>query len=176
MPANINLGVRHILPIYGPLSICGGYAISQAVAHFRAGRRRLPILAFALLAVALAESVSAGNDYLAWFNVLGGKHPERILADSDLDSGQDLYRLSKRLKALGVGELAIALFGFADESQAGLPQYRPLEPFQETRGWIAVSARYLTLDRAKNGSFGWLMRYQPEERVGKSIFLYHVLP
>jgi hypothetical protein len=176
IPANINIGVRHILPIYGPLSICGGYAISQCVTHLRAGKRRLPILAFALLALALAESVSAGNDYLAWFNVLGGKHPERILIDSDLDWGQDLYRLSKRLKALNVDELALAYFGFADESKAGLPQYRPLEPFRETEGWIAVSARYLNLQRAKDGSFGWLMRYQPEERVGKSIFLYHVLP
>jgi hypothetical protein len=175
IPANINLGVRHILPIYGPLSICGGYAISQAVAHFRAGRRRLPVLAFTLLAVALAESFSAGNDYLAWFNVLGGKHPERILI-SDVDWGQDLYRLSKRLKALGVDEVAIAYFGLADESKAGLPRLRPLERFQETQGWIAVSARDLIFERAKDGSFGWLMRYQPEERVGKSIFLYHVLP
>jgi hypothetical protein len=175
IPASINIGVRHVLPIYGPLSICGGYAISQAIARFSAGRRGLPILAFALLAAALAESVSAGNDYLAWFNVLGGKHPERILTDSDLDWGQDLQRLSKRLKALGVGELALAYFGSADESKAGLPKYRPLEPFQETHGWIAVSARYLSLERARNGSFGWLMRYQPEERVGKSIFLYHVL-
>jgi hypothetical protein len=65
--------------------ICGGYAISQAVVHFRAGRRRLPILAFTLAVVALAESVSAGKDYLAWFNVLRGKHPERILNDSDLN-------------------------------------------------------------------------------------------
>jgi hypothetical protein len=36
-------------------------------------------------------------DYLAYFNVLAGSHPEHILVDSDLDwGGQDLRRLEKR--------------------------------------------------------------------------------
>ena len=40
-------------------------------------------------------------DYLAYFNELAGDEPERILADSDLDWGQDMLRLSARLREVG---------------------------------------------------------------------------
>jgi hypothetical protein len=174
LPSHINLGVRHILPIYAPLALCGGYALARGAGYFKDGKRLLPAAAVILLLLACAESASAHHDYLPWFNVLAGDHPERVLVDSDLDWGQDLHRLSERLSARNVPELAIAYFGAADLSRSGLPPYHAALPFQKTTGWVAVSVRLLMLQRARDGSFAWLANYRPVEWVGKSIWLYYV--
>jgi AbrB family looped-hinge helix DNA binding protein len=51
-----------------------------------------------LLVWTAISSAAAHPDYLAYFNELGGTHPERILVDSDLDWGQDMARLATELQ------------------------------------------------------------------------------
>ena len=172
MLARIDLGVRHILPIYPLLAIAGGHAVTALFRH----SRYAAVVAALLVAWVVGDSVRAHPDYLAHFNEFAGSHPEKILCESDLDWGQDLHRLSQRLKERGIQEFSIAYFGTALLDKAGLPHYELLSPTQPSRGYVAVSLHHLNIDYKKNGSFAWLKSYTPVERIGKSIDLFYIAP
>ncbi len=179
MASHIDLGVRHILPIYPLLAILSGAVVAQAKEWAHTERMRMLAILPTVLAVwVAAASVRAHPDYLAYFNELVGAHPEKILAESDLDWGQDLHRLSERLRDLGIDQVSIAYFGTAALDQAGLPAYQSLPPGlppdHAVKGYVAISVRRSTIDYKINGSYAWLKRYKPLERVGKSIDLFWI--
>lgn len=167
--SNINIGVRHILPIYPLLAIIAGFgAISfWNLEHMKSLGRGLVI---ALMVWQVTTSILSHPDYLAYFNELAGRNPEQILIDTDLDWGQDLQRLSNKLSALGVSDVAIKYFGTADLDRFGLPAMRPLVPYQSTTGWIAISIWHLKI----SDGFSWLEAYEPAALVGRSIRLYYI--
>jgi hypothetical protein len=175
--SGIDLGVRHILAIYPPLAVIGGYAMAEFFVLAKLTSRAILLLPIMLAAWAVVDCWMVHPDYLAYFNQLSGAHPERILAESDLDWGQDLGRLSQRLRELRVDHVSIKYFGTAPLEKAGLPPYSTLSPdIPTTHGYAAVSVRYLTLEYARNGSFAWLRGRAPLEIVGKSIYLYNLGP
>lgn len=175
MSSRLNLGVRHILPIYPPLAVIGGYGVSELFALARRTSRAILVVPILLVTWVVADSWIARPDYLAYFNQFAGAHPERILVDSDLDWGQDLGRLSRRLKELRADSVSLKYFGTAPLAKAGLPSYSELSSdVPVTHGYVAISVRYLTLDYAQNGSFAWLRSRTPQEVVGKSIYLYNL--
>lgn len=173
MGSKINLGVRHILAIYPLLAVIGGHAVAELLALAKRKSMAIAVLPLLLVAWVVAESWQNRADHLAYFNQFAGSHPERILVESDLDWGQDLYRLSDRLKELRVDHVSLAYFGSAPLEKADLPPYSTLSPkVPPPNGYVAVSVRFLTLENAKNGSFDWLKGHTPLEKVGKSIYLY----
>jgi hypothetical protein len=172
MTSRINIGVRHTLPIYPLLAVFGGYGAARLVAGGR--RRWMAVLGLLLVLWVAADSVVAHPDYIAYFNPLASNHPEKVLCETDLDWGQDLFRLAERLRALGVTRVTMKYYGTAPLEIAGLPPYQELSPTVPASGYVAISIRDFELEHAKNGSYDWLMRYQPLERVGRSIFLYFI--
>jgi hypothetical protein len=86
--SRLNIGHRHILPVYPALFVLAGAAGSWFQARRRVLRAAVPVLLLAFM----AESLSVRPDYLAFFNVLAGgpRHGYRHLVDSSLDWGQDL--------------------------------------------------------------------------------------
>ena len=160
MTSGINIGVRHVLPMYPFLTIaaaCGAVLLWQ---HSR-------VLVAALGLWYLVGTAIAHPDYLAYFNEAAGRDPIRIAADSNLDWGQDLLRLAEVMKD---EPLHISYFGSA-EVRHFLPHSRQLPPHY-TRGWVAVSEMiYL---RQRNKELAWLTRFEPERRIGKSIRLYRI--
>jgi 4-amino-4-deoxy-L-arabinose transferase-like glycosyltransferase len=166
---NIDIGVRHVLPTYPLFAITAGFGavgLWKVRHHVLLGRS----IVIVLLLWQLTTSFLAHPDYLAYFNELAGRHPERILVDSDLDWGQDLNRLSKKLKELGIKKVAIAYFGWADLDQFGLPEFEPLLPNQKVNGWVAASITNIK----KYPGYSWLEKYQPVTIVGKTIWLYNI--
>jgi hypothetical protein len=197
--SHINIGLRHILVIYPLLSIVSGYAVRElwnSIVH--RGLCRI-VAAAGVLSIA-ASSVWAHPNYLAYFNVLASRQPERIEVDSDLDWGQDLGRLSKWLHAHNVRELSISYFGTADLANGGLPEFHELQPYVEVQGWVAISAYNRALPapftvklapgraayyaipgnfesiRHTAGPFAWITNYTPIARIGSSIFVYDIAP
>jgi hypothetical protein len=134
-----------------------------------------------LLLVWLAgSSLWSHPDYLAYFNELGGSQPEKILVDSDLDWGQDLKRLAKRLHEAGAREVAFLPLTLGDiEHEMGLPAIQGMDVQRPSRGWNAVGVtcwKELRLglgDRYPEAAL-WPDRIAPTERVGKSMLLYYV--
>jgi len=176
IPSRINIGLRHVLPIYPFLAITAGFG---SVALWRA-RRSWPLgptLMAAFLGWQLVSSTRVHPDYLAYFNELAGDEPERILVDSDLDDGQDLKRLADTLRARRIPEIWLAYAGSATVAEHGLPPVRWLQPRQPVTGWVAASLYSLkcgSLNRPEHDDYAWLERYRPVVRVGTSIRLYYI--
>jgi 4-amino-4-deoxy-L-arabinose transferase-like glycosyltransferase len=127
LASNLNIGHRHLLPIYPALCILAGGAafwirplfsraqsdppqtgrgrrarkVQAVVAgpSFSSARRALGVATLALLAWHVAESISVRPSYLAYFNQLAGGPSQGYLhlADSSLDWGQDLPALKQWL-------------------------------------------------------------------------------
>jgi 4-amino-4-deoxy-L-arabinose transferase-like glycosyltransferase len=176
LPSNITIGVRHVLPIFGPLAVlaaAGARALWLTRSRFPAGA----VIAVALVGWQVVESARAHPQYLPYFNQLAGAHPERVLMDSDLDWGQDLDRLADTLRARGIRQVALSIYTKADLEQHGLPAFTELAPNTPVTGWIAISAFRLYLGYLGDSpfdDFAWLRRYTPVATVGKSIYLYHI--
>ena len=104
------------------------------------------------------------------------------MVDSDLDWGQDMKRLSRRLAEVGAREVAFDPFILAHyEAVHGFPKIQPLDPEGPRPGWNAVSVTILKLSRL--GLKGehldvklWPDLVEPRERVGKSVLLYWFPP
>lgn len=177
--SHINLGIRHILPAYIAFSVIAGVGAQWL---WRSGHAARAILA-GLLLWFVASSVLSHPGYLAYFNALAGREPERILVDSDLDWGQDMKRLAARLKELNVKELAFDPFNnsYMEELQAQgkFPPTVRLSQDGPAHGWNAASLTMLKLWRLNTARTNppvelWTDRIPPTERVGNGILLWYV--
>lgn len=125
--ASVNVGLRHVLPLY-PL----GFVLAGAAARWIGSPHRVTATAVALCALLFAAaSWSIRPHYLAYFNVLvGPERGYRWLVDSSLDWGQDLPALARWLDANARPGEAVFLsyFGSSDPTAYGvdalaLPSY-----------------------------------------------------
>jgi hypothetical protein len=141
--SSLNLGIRHVLPIYPFLYAACAISLSDA-------SRNLRIAAGVLVAAHALTAVFAYPSYLSYFNPLIGspRNADRILIDSNLDWGQDLRRLGRWARANHVELLRVHYFGAGNvEYELGnravrwpAPRPEPLPP-----GWFAVSRHFYRL-------------------------------
>ena len=186
-----NIGVRHVLPVMALLALPAAHG---AVTAWRATRRRIAgrIAAGAALVWIVALPFAIAPDYFPWFNALAGRHPENVLIDSDLDWGQDLFRLERELRDRHLDQVYVAYFGASDICRHALPHLTWVRPRQPVRGWIAISQTFrhgidgsyyrdgnpcdrsqmVGVFRPDTTQYDWLDAYQPVARVGASILLY----
>lgn len=137
-------------------------------------------MAVALVAACAANSFAAHPDYLSYFNLLGVGNRAAIAADSDLDWGQDLKRLSQACRRLGVDKLALQYNGSKgiDLSSFDLPETVELVPYERPTGWVAVSRQKLLLGTGvpPYDQFAWLAGEKPVEEIGNSMLLFRFGP
>jgi len=176
IPSNIKLGVRHILPVYPFLSV---FAAAGAASLWRHDAFRLVgrTTAAGLILWQVASGMIAHPDYLPYFNELAGKHPERILGDSDLDWGLDIKRLQRKLNDMGVREVSVAVATSADLNRFFPPRMKPLKPYERKSGWVAVSLFRLEYDFSHSPpykGFAWLGAYEPVAMAGRTIRILHI--
>lgn len=170
----VDLGVRLVLPIY-PLM-----ALVAAQGMLGLWRQR-PVLAGRAASVALAAAaaftvVRAQPDHLAYFNPLAGSHPERVLVDSNLDWGQDLYRLRDTLEARGIRDsIHIAYFGTTSPDSVGIRNSSFLNLRRRSTGWIAVSETFLAGEWVGR-AYAWLHDIPPVARIGRGMRLWYIPP
>jgi hypothetical protein len=168
MTGHIDIGVRYLLPVYAGLAVTAGCL----AATVRSTPARITVAA--LLAWQLISGALQHPDYLAYTNELAGSHPERFLADSDLDWGQDMKRLGDFLARRGVTQLTFAPFN-RTYLWAGhaLPPLQSGDTNHPSPGWNAVS---ITIWKV----FGYPKwadtAPQPQQRIGRSILLWYVKP
>ena len=169
MTSRINIGSRHVLPVYIGFSIAAGAALARIIR--RPSPRSLAGAGIALLVAHVVSGALQHPDYLAYTNAFWWRNPEVVLADSDVDWGQDMKRLAGRLQSLGVRSLYFNPFN-RGYLMAGhpFPKIRPVpEGDAPPRGWTAVSTTMWKLA----GGPRWLAWTRPEERIGRSILLFH---
>ncbi|HWC96884.1 MAG TPA: glycosyltransferase family 39 protein [Candidatus Sulfopaludibacter sp.] len=185
--SHINIGIRHVLPIYV------GFSLLAAVAGVRmiergTSRAWIHWTVVGLAAWFGASSLLSHPDYLPYFNLLAGSQPEKILVDSDLDWGQDLKRLGARLRAVHAPDVAFVSSIVADlQGEFGFPKTKGFRPAVPVPGWNAVSVTMwkelrLGLGESYIDAPLWPDAYmkrlgdptvpQPE-RIGKGILLWY---
>ncbi|HET7373086.1 MAG TPA: glycosyltransferase family 39 protein, partial [Gemmatimonadaceae bacterium] len=174
MVVRVDLGVRLILPIYALLGIVASQGALALLRQRPAIAARTAVAALAAWSVvSVARSYP---DHLAYFNALAGDQPERILVDSNLDWGQDLYRLRDTIVARGIRDsVRVAYFGTADLAAAGVPNARQLGLHERASGWVAASETYLAGEWV-GGAYAWLLDEPPTARIGRSMRLWYIPP
>ncbi len=170
MPANINIGLRHILPIFPALAVVGGLGVVHLWNSSLVRPVARTFLAL-LLAWLVIDTTRAHPDYLAYFNETFRQNPERVLVDSDLDWGQDFYRLAAEVERRHIDTIAVGFWGAVDLAKQGAPGMRRLAPGEHPAGWVAVSDIYRS--GIAGPGFDWLQQQTPVARVGKTIWLYY---
>ena len=116
--SHINIGHRHLLPVYvASYSLAGGSILFLA----RSYRWMVPIVA--LLLWHATESLTIRPDYLAYFNALCGGPTKAhwLFVDSSLDWGQDLPRLRGWINThAGNDRVFLSYFGSGDPAREGI--------------------------------------------------------
>jgi hypothetical protein len=173
--SRINIGLRHVLPLYLGFSIIAAFA---AESMLKARTAWKPALAGLLIAWALVSSAAAHPDYIPYMNEIVTGPPENWVVDSDYDWGQDMKRLSARLRELGVPSLTFSPFIIAHlERVHGFPPLQNSDPTTPDPGWNAVSpsvwklARMGLYDKKPNAVL-WPDMATPRERVGTMLLYY----
>src|SRR5207244_92798 len=71
-------------------------------------------------------------DYVAYFNVLAGSHPEKVLLwGCDYDCGQDAGRLARMLREHKIEDVSLSVFTTAELGNMGVPRFRNLAPYEK---------------------------------------------
>jgi 4-amino-4-deoxy-L-arabinose transferase-like glycosyltransferase len=190
MQSTLNVGYRHLLPVlpFVYLIIAGGSARLWAVPGPR-WRRWIPVAGTAAL---MAATLAIHPHYLSYFNLLAGgpANGYRVLADSNVDWGQDLLRLQDWMAENDVDEVYLSWFGTANPTYygvryralPGLPRHFdlwwdvPFDPSSPPPGVYAISASNLwelPLQEEKY-VFPWFRARPPDHRVAYSILIYEV--
>ena len=123
--ANVNIGHRHILPIYPVLFILAGAAARWTAS--RSGRCFVGMM----LAWQLIACLWIHPSYLSYFNELigGPRNGHLYLADSNIDWGQDLKRLAAYSREHPDETINLAYFGSADPTRYDFkPRFLIREP------------------------------------------------
>lgn len=170
MTSNINLGVRHVLPLYPLLAIGAGYGFWLLWQWAPWGR-----VAAAVMLLCHGVAFCTGHpEHLAYFNFLAGEHPERITLDSDFDWGQSMIMLDEELQRRDIKALHLCARRDALWSAQFVVAAKKLPcPSGRVMGWVAVSRAHALLHP---NIFTWLRGYQGVEPIGKTLDLYYFAP
>jgi 4-amino-4-deoxy-L-arabinose transferase-like glycosyltransferase len=192
MFASINIGIRHLLPIFPFLFILGG-ALLDRLLSARRNHRLAVALVVIVIAACAAESVRAYPNYIPYMNQFAGGHPAwEYLSDSNVEWGDDAGALAEYLKQRGETRTRAAFLG----GSVLMPLYGveyidllspPGTPLPDTR-YVALGASFLngsTVPGWSEGSgretkeqqrnfFADYRKRTPEAVFGGSIYLYRV--
>jgi hypothetical protein len=132
MSSHMNIGARHILPVYAFLYVLGAGAATAV-----AGARR-PWFFVALVTLQIITTVHAAPDYMAYSNEVAGgpTKTQNYLSDSNTDWGQQLFAVKKYVDEHGIKDCWFVYFaqGAADFRDYGIP-CKPL-PTVDTAWWL----------------------------------------
>lgn len=117
--ARMNIGIRHILPIYPFLFVLAGESAAALWQSRTVWKRGCLIL---IGGWALWGSVVTYPNYLAYFNEAAGgpKNGHNVLLDSNLDWGQNLKSLKSWMGEHGVKSILLLYFGQAEPASYGI--------------------------------------------------------
>jgi hypothetical protein len=119
MRTNLNIGLRHVFPVYPFLFIFLGVMAAQSVRAWPRFGRVIIVLLFAGL---LTETFSAYPNFIPFFNVAvgGSRGGFGLLSDSNIDWGQDLPEVAKWQSENSDRQLYLSQFSLPDPKYYGI--------------------------------------------------------
>lgn len=203
MAGNLNIGIRHILPVYPFIFVLisatifrklesmpnfefiPSFSIFKKIFSFYFYKFLTYAVVFILLIWYAVSSVLVFPNFLTYFNeIVGGPaNGYKYLSDSNSDWGQSLKSLARFVEKNDIDQIHLDYFG------NGYPEYYLKEKYipwsskkGAPRGWFAISVHYLDMATGiPHGSFKietedsyiWLRGKNPQEKIGNSIFVYY---
>lgn len=174
LTSHINLGVRHLLPMYPFLYLL----CAAAILCLWPGRRGLLIVG-GLAALQTGETLVNFPEYLGYFNLPAGGRAAGpgYLLDSNVDWGQDLKKLKSYIDTNGSPKVCLDYFGSVEPKYYGiqfeyLPKSWDKDELERMDCIGAISETLLQDLYIRPGSYEWLRGRPAMGTVGSSIRLY----
>ena len=186
--SRMNIGLRHILPIYPFFYVL----IGGAAAGLWKSKNKMQrgCLAFLVLWYSWSSAITYPH-YLAYFNEIAGgpENGHRVLIDSNLDWGQDLKGLKLWMDRHRQKDIQFSYFGTADPAYYGikgfyLPGSLVVHPAPENEKFVlpeylAVSANLrigdaMFLNPPQREFIRSYNLAEPVDKVGYSILIYKI--
>ena len=182
--SKVNIGLRHILPVYPFL-----FVLASRFGTVRFRRQWLaPLLLGVPLLMTAVSAIRIAPHQLAYFNELVGGPGQgyRYLSDSNVDWGQDLKGVKAYMETENISIIYLSYFGTAPPAYYGIryqyvPGSWPLEwppphdtvPDTASRKILAISVTNLQdVGYHYDPLFRWLWLRKPVAKIGYSIFVY----
>jgi hypothetical protein len=190
LTSNINIGIRHFLPVFPFLFIAAGALLDRLIS-WKKRRRAGIVVAVLVLTWSGIEAFRAYPDYIPYMNQLARGAPHwHYLSDSNVEWGDDVGALAAYLRARGETRVRAATSaGWGTLTFYGVEYIDLFKPppggLPETR-YVAIGASFLngsTVPGAETGYettetrtnyFEKYRHLQPEAVFGNSIYLYRV--
>lgn len=187
----LNIGVRHLLPIFPFTYILISLGIAKWIEKIPGiSWKKMGIsLVSVLLGFYIISSLLVWPHYLTYFNEIAGgsQNGYKYVVDSNYDWGQDLKRLKKWVDENKIEKIYVDYFGggnaeyylkekyahwWGDRNKKDLPQ----------GSYLAISLTLLQGGKGSpapgfdqpTGCYLWLDDYEPIARIGNSIFVYYI--
>jgi hypothetical protein len=183
--SDINIGLRHILPIYPFVILLAALCAAKLL---QSKRGIVIVVAAALCLFWIFEFARAYPYNLAFFNSFVGGPADgyKYLADSNVDWGQDLKGLKRWMDSRNVKQINLVYFGTADPAYYGIqytrlpggtvhPQMQNPLAMPQLPGYVAISTTILDgvyLTREGRAFYAPLADREPVATIGHSINIY----
>ncbi len=192
LTTNLNLGLRHVFPLYALFYIALGWVASRLIARGRTAAIITGAVAALLFVGTAVESTVAYPNYIAFFNAPSGgsRGGVRLLSDNNIDWGQDLALLAQWQKAHPDERLYVscllsvdpALYGiqFQYVPGADVPRGETVTQWPSEPGVLAVSVTKMHGQNFANDAarayYRKLTSGEPIAVLGGSIYLFRYTP
>jgi hypothetical protein len=186
LSSGINIGIRHMLPMYPLAFIVISTALTALIRRW--GARGYAAVALLLVGLAV-ESLTAYPNFIAFFNTpsggsRGGIH---LLGDSNLDWGQDLKLLARWQQSHRDKKLYFGYFGTVNPSFYGIDATmmpggfgaNPQLPSPDEDCYIAISATILQgiyLPKEFENLYRSFQQREPITVLGGTTYIYSSSP
>lgn len=174
--SQMNIGLRHILPIYPFLFV---FVARLANLSFYKPNLVQKVLFAAVLVWYVVGTARVYPAYLSYFNefVGGPQNGYLALIDSNCDWGQELKRLKVYLDQNDIDSVYLDYFGGGNADYYGIKYKKMNASMRDARGYIVVSSSSLQWPYSQDGKtyyYDWLKQYEPIKKIGNALFVYNI--
>lgn len=173
MTSHVNIGVRHIAPMFPVLFVATSYLLVSVRPAFQ---KMFQMLCFLILCIGLIPVILNFPYPLAFFSEIAGgpQDGHNYLLDSNLDWGQNLKFLKTYLIKHRIPHVCMVYFGQGDLIHEGIdfryvPKNSELEGIRDINCVVAISAESLFWEKS---NYTWLLSYKPTATIGWGIYLF----
>lgn len=171
MTSHLNLGWRHIMPIYPYIFVLAGSLTTRRIFPYY---NRIIIALTVVISMIIVQIKTFPNEIGYFTSFAGGsKNGPNILLDSNLDWGQDLPKLAAFMKKNNLPSIPFIGYGYYDINAYLKADYvltnDDIKNGVVPHGFIAIGVGQLV---SPDTSHSWLQAHTPYQRLGSGIYIY----